>query len=65
MKAVAVLIVLLSLFGAVKADGCADCELVATLLEGWIQTNATEAQVESYLDTFCKWAPANYQATVI
>eukprot|EP01087_Luapelamoeba_hula_P001858 TRINITY_DN1165_c0_g1_i1.p1 TRINITY_DN1165_c0_g1~~TRINITY_DN1165_c0_g1_i1.p1 ORF type:complete len:121 (+),score=21.56 TRINITY_DN1165_c0_g1_i1:62-424(+) len=63
MKAVAILLlaVLAVLFSAAPAAAqseCSFCELAVQYIEGWIAENATEAQIERYLEVVCALAPA-------
>jgi hypothetical protein len=34
-------------------SACATCELVVGTIEGWVENNATEAQIEQYLQNLC------------
>jgi len=51
-----------SFFGpAVAQDNCDVCQTVITLVETWVESNATEQQIITYLDAICAAIP-NYQA---
>jgi len=41
---------------------CGLCETVITLVETWVENNATETEIEQYLNTICALFP-QYQAT--
>jgi len=38
-------------------SSCATCELVVGTIESWVENNATEAQIEQYLQTLCNNVP--------
>jgi hypothetical protein len=62
MKSIIILIfALLALFSASKAQECTECTLVISMVESWVEQNATEAQILQFLDTLCTIVPS-YQA---
>jgi len=63
MKAIIfALFALLALSSTVKAQNCGTCELVIQFVEQWVESNATETQIQQYLDSLCALIPG-YQAT--
>jgi len=49
---------LLALFSTAKAQAnCDTCTFVIGLVENWVASNATEAEIQSYLDTICSLVP--------
>jgi len=64
MKLILVIFALLafSSYSTVKAQDCGTCELVVNFIEQWVESNATESQILTYLDTICALFPS-YQTT--
>jgi hypothetical protein len=48
----------IALFGVTKADDCATCEYVVSIIEQYIESNATEQEVVQFLDGICADIPA-------
>jgi saposin len=41
-----------------QGANCFICETIITSIESWLEQNATEAQIEQYLDTLCTLVPS-------
>jgi len=65
MKFILVLIAILAIcpFLKAKAQSCGDCEIVIGLIETWVDNNATDQQIETYLDVACATIFSAYQQT--
>jgi saposin len=49
---------LLALFSTANAQAnCDTCTFVIGIVENWVESNATEAEIQSYLDTLCSLVP--------
>lgn len=48
---------LLAISTVVKAQDCSTCELVVNFIESWVESNATEAEIQQYLNTLCGLVP--------
>jgi len=64
---VALILVLLCVVGAfasprtpkvsAPSDQCSECEQIVGFVEGWLENNSTDAEIQQYLDTLCKLIP--------
>jgi len=49
---------LLALFSSAKAQAnCDTCTFVIGIVENWVESNATESEIQTYLDTLCSLVP--------
>jgi len=48
-------------FAPAQAQNCAVCETVITLVESWVESNATEQEIVQYLNTICSLFPQYQQ----
>jgi len=52
-----VLVAFLALIAPAASQNCGLCETVVTLIETWVENNATEQQIEQYLNSVCALFP--------
>jgi len=58
------LLAILAIFSSqISAQSCGDCEIVVTFIETWVDNNATETQIATYLDVACSTIFSGEQAT--
>jgi hypothetical protein len=50
---------------AAQSVECEFCEFAVKYIEGWLAENATEQEIEKYLDLICVVAPSDYKAACI
>jgi len=67
MKSIVLLIAVLAIFlskpGSSEAQSCGDCEIVITFVETWVDANATDQEIASYLDIACSTIFSSEEAT--